>query len=263
MRSRRILTESKARSFAQRQILICRIWEKLRFSAYVAQDDRHICVNNGTIPMGLNYNHREKPVKVGCKSRGISYIWHRKQLRRLIICLLFSFILITPAFTLIPLMIGRTFGNEVWRLTVHELVWSTAMILSGIFVSVKGKFEKKTQTIAVCIAGFGITFGLLGLSWNFVSFLVFLGLAGFFWPVLSAAQTVFVQETVPAELQGRVFSVIQIVMTGAIPIAILFFGPLADVVKIELILLVSSALLALVGVLYGLSETHMPEIVDK
>ena len=50
---------------------------------------------------------------------------------------------------------------------------------------------------------------------------------------------------------------IQIIMMGAIPIAILFFGPLADVVKIELILLVSSVLLALVGVVYGVSEIHM------
>jgi DHA3 family macrolide efflux protein-like MFS transporter len=43
-------------------------------------------------------------------------------------------------------------------------------------------------------------------------------------------------------------------MTGAIPIAILFFGPLSDVVRIETIFLVSSTLLAFVGVLYGLSE---------
>ena len=185
---------------------------------------------------------------------GISYIWGHRRLRRLIICLLFSFLLVTPAFTLIPLMIGRTFGNEVWRLTVHEIVWSAAMIISGIFVSVKGKFRNKTRTIAACIVGFGITFGLLGLSWDFASFLVFLGAAGFFWPALSAAQTVFVQETVPPEVLGRVFSVIQIIMMGAVPIAVLFFGPLADVVRVETILLISSALLGLVGVVYGLIE---------
>jgi len=82
---------------------------------------------------------------------------------------------------------------------------------------------------------FGVTCGLLGLSWNFASFLVFLGVAELFWPVLSAAYTVFVQETVPAEVLGRVFPVIQIIMTGTVPIAILFFGLLADVVQIETI----------------------------
>jgi len=95
-----------------------------------------------------------------------------------------------------------------------------------------------------------------------MSFLVFLGAAGLFWPVMSAAQTVFVQEAVPPEVLGRVFSVIQLITMGAVPIAILFYGPLADVVQVESILLISSALLTLVGVIYGLSERleslHMP-----
>ena len=185
---------------------------------------------------------------------GISYIFRHERLRRLIICVLFAFLLGTPAFTLTPLMIARTFGTEVWRLTVHEIVWSVSMIISGVFVSIKGKFRDKPRTIAICIIGFGITFGLFGVSWNFVSFLVFLGAAGFFWPVMSTVQTVFIQETVSPDVLGRVFSVLQIIMTGVVPIGILFFGPLADVVRVETILMISSALLAVVGVLYGLIE---------
>jgi DHA3 family macrolide efflux protein-like MFS transporter len=185
---------------------------------------------------------------------GVSYIWGHGQLRRLMIFMLFAFLLITPAFTLNPLMIKRTFGDEVWRLTVHEIVWSVAMIAGGLFVSVKGSFHNKPRTMAICIVGFGITYALLGLSWDFISFLVFLGISGLFWPVISTAQTVFIQETVPQDLTGRVFSVIQLIITGTVPIAILFFGPLADVVGIQTIMLVSSTLLALLGIAYGVSE---------
>jgi len=185
---------------------------------------------------------------------GVSYIWRHPQLRRLMICILCSFLLITPAFTLTPLLIERTYGNEVWRLTAHEIVWSVAMIISGVFVSMKSKFRDKQRVIAICIVGFGITFALFGVSRNFTSFLVLLWVAGLFWPVMSAAQTVFVQETVPPEMLGRVFSVLQIAMTGAVPIAILFFGPLADVVRIETIYMISSTLLAFVGAFYGLRE---------
>jgi len=185
---------------------------------------------------------------------GISYIFRHDRLRRLVICALFSFLLITPAFVLTPLMIERTFGGEVWRLTVNEIVWSAALIISGIFVSMKGRFRDKPRTIAVCVVAFGIMFGLLGFSWNFASFLVFMGIAGFFWPVMSTAQTVFIQETVPSDMLGRVFSVTQIIMMGAVPLAILFYGPLADVVRIETILIISSALLAVVGLIYRWSE---------
>jgi len=185
---------------------------------------------------------------------GISYIFGHARLRRLILCVLFSFLFLTPAFSLNPLMIERSFGNEIWRLTVHEIVWSVAMIISGLFVSIKGRFRDKPRTIAICIVGFGVSFGLLGLSWNFASFLVFLGVAGLFWPVLSAAQTVYVQETAPQKMLGRVFSVIQLMITGIVPLGILFFGPLADVVRVETIYVVSSAFLAIVGIVYGFSE---------
>lgn len=185
---------------------------------------------------------------------GISYLRGHSQLRRFMICLLFTFLFITPSFTLNPLLIERSFGNEVWRLTVHEIVWSSAMIASGVFVSVKGKFRDKQRTIAFCIMGSGVTFALMGTSRSFLSFLVFLGAAGLFWPVFSTAQTVFIQETVPPEMLGRVFSVIQLIMTGTVPIAILFFGPLADVVQMGTIYLISSALLVVVGVIYGIGK---------
>ena len=185
---------------------------------------------------------------------GISYLKGHAQLRRLMICLLFMFLFVTPAFTLTPLLIERNFGNEVWRLTVHEIVWSSAMIASGVFVSIKSKFNDKPRTIALCIVGSGVLFALMGMSWDFISFLVFLGVAGLFWPVFSTMQTVFVQETVPPEMLGRVFSVIQLIMTGTVPIAILFYGPLADVLPMGIIYLISSALLAAVGVVYGFSE---------
>jgi DHA3 family macrolide efflux protein-like MFS transporter len=54
---------------------------------------------------------------------------------------------------------------------------------------------------------------------------------------------------------GRVFSIVQIISASAMPIAILFFGPLADIVSVEAILIVSGALLVLLGVLY---QTRFP-----
>ena len=187
---------------------------------------------------------------------GLSYTFGHKRLRRIVICYLFSFLLFTPAFVLTPLMIERTFGNEVWRLTINEIVWAGTAILGGLFVSAKGQFANKARTIAICIVGFGAMFALLGLSWDFVSFLVFMGIAGFFLPIWTTAQTVFVQEITSPDVLGRVFSVVELVSYGAVPVAILFFGPLADVMRVETILLISGALLVLVGALYGYSERH-------
>lgn len=182
---------------------------------------------------------------------GVEYAFGHPMLRRILICYLFSFFLITPAAVLSPLMVERTFGSEIWRLTANEMIWTLGALFGGVFVSVKGQFQNKVKTVSLCLMAFGVLFGLLGLSWNFISFLAFMGIAGFFLPPMSTAQTVHIQEITKPEMLGRVFSMVQIITASAMPAAILLFGPLADVVSVESILLVSGFLLALVGFLYG------------
>ncbi|WP_101696906.1 MFS transporter [Clostridium minihomine] len=182
---------------------------------------------------------------------GVEYAFGHPMLRRILICYLFSFFLITPAAVLSPLMVERTFGSEIWRLTANEMIWTLGALFGGVFVSVKGQFQNKVKTVSLCLMAFGVLFGLLGLSWNFISFLAFMGIAGFFLPPMSTAQTVHIQEITRPEMLGRVFSMVQIITASAMPAAILLFGPLADVVSVESILLVSGFFLALVGFLYG------------
>ena len=92
---------------------------------------------------------------------------------------------------------------------------------------------------------------MLGVAWDLVSFLVFMGVAGCFLPAIATAQTVQIQESAEPEMLGRVFSVVDIVTASAMPVAILVFGPLADVVSVQALLVVSGVLLALVGLWYG------------
>jgi DHA3 family macrolide efflux protein-like MFS transporter len=186
---------------------------------------------------------------------GLDYAFRHPQLRRIIICLLFSFFLITPAAVLSPLMVGRTFGNDVWRLTANEMAWTAGSFFGGVFVSLKGQFKDKVRTVSICLVAFGVLFGLLGVAWNFASFLAFMGIAGFFLPPIATAQTVHIQEITEPEILGRVFSIVQLISASAMPVAILLFGPLADVVSVESILLVSGVLLALVGIIYGRRRT--------
>ena len=73
---------------------------------------------------------------------------------------------------------------------------------------------------------------------------------------MSTAQTVHIQEITEQTVLGRVFSIVQIISASAMPIAIIFFGPLADVVSVESILLVTGVMLAIVGILYGYGEMY-------
>ena len=183
--------------------------------------------------------------------QGIRFTFRHPLLKRLIICYGISFFLITPAAFLTPIMIERSFGNEVWRLTANEMIWTVGSLLGGIFVSWRGQFNNKMQTIAISLVGFGVAFGLLGTAKWFFLYLFFMGAAGFFMPIIATAETVLIQENVEEAMLGRVFSLIHIISSGAMPLAMLMFGPLADAVAIEGILVVTGFLLAGLGVVFG------------
>lgn len=205
--------------------------------------------------------YRQESLSMGADIRqGLSYVFSHPQLRRIVICYVFSFFLLTPAAVLSPLMVERTFGSEVWRLTANEIVWTVGSLIGGVFVSLRKTFRDKVRTVAICLVGFGVCFALLGVSWNFFAFLAFMCISGFFMPVISTAQTVYIQEITEPAVLGRVFSIVQIISASAMPVAILLFGPLADVVSVESILLVTGALLALVGIAYGCTgKSAVPE----
>jgi len=182
--------------------------------------------------------------------QGINYAFQHPLLRGIIICYAFSMVLITPVAVLSPLLVERSFGDEIWKLTANEVIWTVGSLIGGVFVSLLGSFKDKIRTIALCLFAFGVTFGLLGVAKPFWVYLTVMGIAGLFMPILATAQTVFIQEIAQPAMLGRVFSILQIVATTAMPIAILFFGPLADVVPVESILVVTGVLLALVGLIY-------------
>ena len=92
-------------------------------------------------------------------------------------------------------------------------------------------------------------FGLLsigmGLSPNIWLFFGFMFLLGLSVPFFSTPSTTLLQESVEPERQGRVFGFLGIVMALAMPLGMVVFGPLADVMPIEW-LLVGSGLLTFV-----------------
>jgi len=185
---------------------------------------------------------------------GLVYAFNNPLLKRLLICYAISFFLFTPAAVLTPLMVERSFGNDVWLLTANEIVWSAGSIVGGIFVSLYGDFKNKVRAIAISLAAFGITFALLGMAKNFTIYLIIMGVAGLFMPVITTSETVLIQKNTDPSKMGRVFSMIQIIAASSMPLGILLFGPLADVISVELILVFTGVLLLLTGIIFYLSS---------
>ncbi|MHC1785052.1 MAG: MFS transporter [Anaerolineaceae bacterium] len=178
---------------------------------------------------------------------GLTYIWEHKTVRTLFIFFAVTFFLVTPVAFLTPLLVTRSFGSEVWRLTANEVTWFGGSILGGIAMTTWGGFSNRFRTIGLsCIFWAGL-FTALGLSKDFVLYLVFMTLAGIPMPFFEASAITLMQETVRADMQGRVFGAHQLIVNTVMPVGMVVFGPLADFVSIELILIVTSVLMAVPG----------------
>ncbi len=179
-------------------------------------------------------------LKVGilCELKeGLSYTRNHKLICRILIFYAVFFFMVSPAAFLTPIMIARSFGTEVWRLTANEMFWTGGAIFGGIIVAWLGEFKNKIRILAISTISFGITFILLGLSTNFVFYLGVMFASGIFLPFFSTAETVLILENVEEHMLGRVYSIVQIIISAVMPLGMILFGPLGDMIKIETILI--------------------------
>ncbi|ADG73449.1 major facilitator superfamily MFS_1 [Cellulomonas flavigena DSM 20109] len=158
------------------------------------------------------------------------------------------FVLIVAPSFLTPLMVVRSFGDEVWKLTVNELAFSIGMTLGGVAVAWWGGLRNRVHMVVLVTALFGVLNVGLGLSTSMWVFFGFMFLVGLGVPFFSTPTMTVLQERVEPERQGRVFGFVGIVMAVAMPLGMSAFGPLADRYSVESLLVAAGVALLLVVV---------------
>ena len=186
---------------------------------------------------------------------GLNYIRHHSFIKILFIYYALIMFFITPAAFLTPLLITRTYGSDVWRLTINEIFFSGGTMLGGVIIAIWGGYKRRIKTIALGCFAFGLTVTFIGLAPNFTIYIFFIFLSGLAIPFLSAPTTVLLQEQVEPDIQGRIFSILQLLATTALPLGMLVFGPLADFIEIRVLLVFSGLIMSACGLLIIKNKT--------
>jgi DHA3 family macrolide efflux protein-like MFS transporter len=74
-----------------------------------------------------------------------------------------------------------------------------------------------------------------------------MGLTGISMPIFNTPAIVVLQEKVDADFLGRVFGVLGMIASTMMPLGMLLFGPLSDIIKIEWLLIGTGLLLFIQG----------------
>ncbi|GIO83302.1 hypothetical protein J25TS5_02340 [Paenibacillus faecis] len=182
---------------------------------------------------------------------GLLYIKNHRFLKIFFLFFAVLFVLMAPAAFLTPLQVTRSFGDDVWRLTAIEIAFSIGMMAGGGLIASWGGFANKIRTIMLAglvMGGCTLALGVVPVFW---SYLVFMAIFGIAMPMFNTPSTVLLQEKVDENFMGRVFGVLGMISTSMMPVGMLIFGPLADVVRIEWLLAGTGFLLMLLAVLLG------------
>jgi DHA3 family macrolide efflux protein-like MFS transporter len=161
---------------------------------------------------------------------GFRYVLSWKGL--LIVALMASLInmLLTPAFSLLPLLVNGYFGKDALALGTMEALFGIGVIAGGIILGVWGGFKRRIITAMVGLMGIGIGTLVLGTlpPWAFTWGVVTMTFLGIVQPITNGSLSGLVQAIVAPDMQGRVFTLISSLAGGMSPIGLAIAGPISD-----------------------------------
>ncbi len=193
---------------------------------------------------------------------GFRYVRSHRPLGTFFVYLGLVMFLIAPSAFLTPLQTARSYGAEVWRLTALDAVFSLGMIAGGVLLAALGGFRNRMTTILASALSMSVCAVFLGLGPPFWLYLVFMGLFGAVMPAFNTPFVTLIQERVEEDFLGRVFSLFTMLSSSMMPLGMLVFGPLGDLLRIEWLLAGSGAAMGLVSALAflnrGLRELGKP-----
>ncbi|MHB8072742.1 MFS transporter [Desulfosporosinus fructosivorans] len=222
------------------------------------------------VPVHAKAQAKQTTSYFGDMYEGFTYIKNHAYIKRFFLFCAFFFFLVAPVAFLTPLQVTRSFGNDVWRLTAIEITFSIGMMVGGAIMASWGGFKNRIHSMTLSILVTGACTFALGVIPIFWIYLIIMGLVGITMPIFNTPSTVLIQEKVEADFLGRIFGVFGMIASSMMPLGMLLFGPIADIIKIEWLLMGTGLLLFIQGffllgnkvLLEAGKPTSKPELSD-
>jgi DHA3 family macrolide efflux protein-like MFS transporter len=190
---------------------------------------------------------------------GWRYIWGWPGLVVMIGAAMILKIALTPAFSLLPLVVSEHFQGDAAQLSLLEAVAGGGIVLGGLGLSMWGGFKRKILTTLVGAVVIGFSFLLLGMTPGNMFWLaiVSLALAGLAIPLVDGPIMAIMQSAVAPEIQGRVFTMMGSLLWLTSPISLSLAGPISDWLGLQVWYLAAGAMCAAFGVIGRFIPTLM------
>ncbi len=142
---------------------------------------------------------------------------------------------LTPAFTLLPLLVKDYFGGGAVQLGWVESAFGVGILAGGARLGVWGGFRRKILTSMFGLMGMGLGTLVLALAPASMIFVAVGGalLIGIMNPITNGPISAVMQSTVEPDIQARVFSLLSSAAGAMSPIGLMIAGPISDKIGIQ------------------------------
>jgi DHA3 family macrolide efflux protein-like MFS transporter len=191
-----------------------------------------------------------KPSVLADLREGLRFVWAWPGLLLLLAVATLLNMLITPAFSLLPIMVTQHFEGAAPELAALQSAFGISLVIGGITLGMWGGFKRRivTAMLAVTLMGVGITaFGLIPAH-AFALAVVALSFIGFMNPIANGSFMAVMQTTVPPEMQGRIFTLMMSGSTAMSPLGLAVAGPVADALSAQVWFLIGGIVTIVMGV---------------
>ena len=180
--------------------------------------------------------------------KGISYAFSDKVIGKILIVYGLFILLSVPAGFMAALLVSRVYGDVYWYLTAVELVGFAGMALGGVLMGMWGGFKSRLKTFASGLLILSIMTIGMGVSPYFILYLVMMFVYSVALTIIQTAVTTIIQEKAEGSMLGRVFGLMGAMYSGFLPVGMAIFGPLADMLPLQWIMVGSGIALVLTTV---------------
>lgn len=187
---------------------------------------------------------------------GASVFFQERQLVLVTVATTLCMVFTMPVGTFYPLMTSDYFHASAWHASAVELLYAAGMMGCAALIGTFGKIRKKFFVIHLgflLMGGAMLTCGLLPPTmWAFWIFAALCALLGASSNLCNIPYTAYLQENVPHEAQGRVFSLTISLMSFAMPLGLVVAGPVAERLGVAFWFLVAGIAVLVIGLFSAL-----------
>ena len=202
-------------------------------------------------PERISAENGEKPSYFQDLKEGMRYVMSWPGL--LIILLMAALInfLLSPATSLLPLLVKDHFGGEAALLGSLNATLGVGVIVGGALLGAWGGFKRRVVTAMTGLIGIGVGTLIMGTIPGTAIWLAFVAFAimGVMMPITNGSIGGIMQVVVKPEMQGRVFTLAGSLAMAMTPIGLAIAGPLSDALGIQTWFVVGGVVSALLGLI--------------